>query len=200
MTQSTSPFPLHPSREELEARLRALEEQAHFTHDILDMAATLGDFQTSINKLHSPDKLFEETSARIASLAPFAGMAFWRVDEPSSDFTLSRCIPEEYRSMVERESQRAIENGFFAVALRENRPIVIYSQDGNTRLVFHVLATSSRTRGMFMGFMPKSDPNVPSLVLSLITIILKSCANAIESFELYTLLREGKTLPHEEGE
>lgn len=183
-----------PSREELEKRLRALEEQARFTHDILDLAATLGDFQTSINKLHTPDMLLAETSRRIDSLTRFAGTAFWLVDEHTSDFALARCTPPEYQSMVERETQAAIEKGFFAVALRENRPIVIYSQEGEMRLVYHVLATSSRTRGMFLGFMPRGEANVPSLILSLVTIILKSCANALESFELYSLLRQGARL------
>lgn len=199
MSIPTPPFPPLASQEQMEARLRALEEQAHFTNDILDMATSLGDFQTSINKLHSPDKLFEETRERIASLTSFTGMCFWLVDEQTSDFTIARCMPEDYRNMVERETQRAIENGFFAVALRENRPISIYSQDGETRLIFHVLATSSRTRGMFVGFTPRSQSNVPSIVLSLITIILKSCANAIESYELYSLLRQGNCLPKEGG-
>lgn len=189
-----------PSREELERRLRALEEQARLTHDILDLAATLGDFQTSINKLHTPDMLLAETASRIATLTHFAGMAFWLVDEHTSDFTLSQCTPPEYQPMVERETQAAIEHGFFAVALRENRPIVIYSQEGHMRLVYHVLATSSRTRGMFLGFMPRSDPNVPGLILSLTTIILKNCANALESFELYSLLRQGARLLGDEAD
>ncbi|GAB7078546.1 hypothetical protein [Megalodesulfovibrio paquesii] len=183
-----------PTREELEQRLRALEEQARFTHDILELAATLGDFQTSINKLHTPDMLLEETASRIATLTNFTGMAFWLVDEPTSDFALVYCNPPEYRGMVEHETKIAIEHGFFAVALRENRPIVIYSQEGHMRLVYHVLATSSRTRGMFLGFVPRGEPNVPSLVLSLTTIILKSCANALESFELYSMLRLGERL------
>lgn len=184
-----------PSREELESRLKSLEEQARLTHDILDMAATLGDFQTSINKLHTPDMLLEETARRIRSLSPFAGMAFWLVDETSSDFVLRSCQPPEFGALVERETARAIENGYFAVAVRENRPIVVYSHDGRHRLIYHVLATTSRTRGMCLCLMPREEPNVPGLVLSLVTIILKSCANAIESFELYSLLRDGGSIP-----
>ena len=39
----------------LEQRLQHLEELNRFTPDALEMAASLGDFQSSINKLRSAD-------------------------------------------------------------------------------------------------------------------------------------------------
>ncbi|UZP67907.1 histidine kinase [Desulfovibrio mangrovi] len=175
----------------LEQRLRHLEEQARFTLDVLEMASTLGDFQTCINKLHEPTALLEETILRIGELVHFSASAFYLVDENSSDFTLSLCSPALFREMLDAEVQHLIDNGVFALAVRENRPVTVYSRDNMYRLVLHVLATTSRTRGMFVGVMSKGERNLSGILMSLLSIVLKHCANAIESFELYRLFRQG---------
>lgn len=175
-----------------ESRLRHLEEQARFTLDVLEMASTLGDFQTSINKLHDPTALLDETIQRIGGLVHFATSAFYLVDENSSDFTLTLCDPESFRGALDEEVQHLIDNGVFALAVRENRPVTVYSRDNQYRLVLHVLATASRTRGMFVGVMSKGERNLSGIIMSLLSIVLKHCANAIESFELYRLFRQGE--------
>jgi hypothetical protein len=177
------------SRQELEERISRLEDQTRFTLDILEMASTLGDFQTSINQLHEPTEILRETSQRVQRFIRFMGTAFYLVDENTSDFRLTVCDPPQHSPVVADEIEHLIDNGIFALALRENRPITVYSRDKKHRLVLHALATSSRTRGMFVGVLSRKDKNVSSLMLSLLTIILKNCANAIESFELYKLFR-----------
>ncbi|MFV0421420.1 histidine kinase [Oleidesulfovibrio sp.] len=180
------------SQANLKARLRNLEEQARFTLDVLEMASNLGDFQTSINKLHEPSSLLREAMERVGELVRFSAMAFYLVDESSSDFSVALCQPEEFRSVVDDELEHLIDTGVFALALRENRPITVYSRDNQHRLVLQALATSSRTRGMFVGAMPRSERNLSGILLSLLSITLKHCANAIESFELYRLFRENE--------
>ena len=49
----------------LEQHLQHLEEVNRFTLDALEMAASLGDFQSSINKLRSAEVILEETATRI---------------------------------------------------------------------------------------------------------------------------------------
>lgn len=185
---NTTPF----SQANLKARLRNLEEQARFTLDVLEMASHLGDFQTSINKLHEPSLLLHEAMERVSDLVRFSAMAFYLVDESSFDFSLARCQPEDFRPVVDSELEHLIDTGVFALALRENRPITVYSRDNQHRLVLHALATTSRTRGMFVGAMPRSERNLSGVLLSLLSITLKHCANAIESFELYRLFRENE--------
>ncbi len=173
------------SRKELEDRIRTLEEQARLTLDILEMASSLGDFQPSINKLHEPDQILAETCKRISRFVSFHATAFYLVDEPTNDFILRMCEPTVHEEVVRREVAHLIDTGIFAMAIRENRPITVYSQDGNHRLVLHVLATSSRVRGMFVGLTTRAERSISSILLALLSIVLKNCANAIESFELY---------------
>ena len=178
------------SRDSLEARILQLEEQTRFTLDVLEMAAMLGDFQPSINQLHEPRRILEITEERVRGLIRFLGAGFYLVNEGTSDFELTMCRPERYRKAFDLEVADLIENGIFPLAIRENRPITVYSRDKSRRLVLHVLATSSRTRGMFVGLLDRKDKSISGILLSLLSIVLKNCANAIESFELYRLLRE----------
>lgn len=180
------------SREDLEARIQVLEEQARFTLDVLEMATTLGDFQTSINKLQEPTGILSETASRVQGFIHFSGSAFYLVNENSSDFHMTLCRPVEFSERIEGEISNLIDSGIFALALRENRPITVYSRDKQHRLVLHALSTNSRTRGMFVGLLHRADRNISSMLLSLLSIILKNCANAIESFELYRLFRENE--------
>ncbi|MGE4298329.1 MAG: hypothetical protein AB7E47_09905 [Desulfovibrionaceae bacterium] len=179
-----------PTREDLENRIMSLEEQARFTLDVLEMASELGDFQANINRLHEPTEILRETISRIGGIISFQCMAFMLVDENDSDFTLNLCEPDSFAPLVRSETGHLIDSGIFSLAIRENRPITVYSRDKEHRIVLHVLATNARTRGMFIGLMHRKDRNISSIVLSLLTIILKNCANAIESFELYRLLRD----------
>ena len=179
-------------RDKLEQRVKHLEQQARLTYDILEMASTLGDFQTSINKLQEPSDILRETTSRIQGFIPFLVTAYYLVDETTQDFALSLCLPKEQQKHLVEEVNYLIDNGVFALALRENSPIHVHSRTGRQRLVLHSLSTSSRTRGMFVGLLGRSEHTVSGLVLSLLSIILKNCANAIESFELYRLFRENE--------
>ena len=54
----------------------------------------------------------------------------------------------------------------------------------------HVLTTASRTRGVFIGALDERYKEVPDSYLAVFTIILHNCANALESFELYAMVRK----------
>jgi signal transduction histidine kinase/ActR/RegA family two-component response regulator len=176
-------------KSQLEARIQYLEGINQLTLDALDQAARLGDFQTSINKLHSPSLILEETRSRIRSLIPFEADAFYMVDESNSEFYLEECAPEEYRSTFLEEIENFIENGTFAWAMRDERPIFVAASDGKKKILLHIMTTSSRVRGMFAGILTHGEMDVPLVSLSLMSIILRYSANALESFELYSMIR-----------
>lgn len=177
------------NKSQLEARIHYLEGINQLTLDALDQAARLGDFQTSINKLHSPAKILEETRSRIRSLIPFEADAFYMVNESNSEFYLEECKPETYRDTFLEEIEIFIENGTFAWAMREERPIIISTSDGKKKILLHIMTTSSRMRGMFAGVLTHGELDVPLISLSMMSIILRYSANALESFQLYSMIR-----------
>jgi len=174
----------------LEERLQYLEEVNRFTLDTLEMAASLGDFQTSINKLQKPSVILKETSSRIQRLIQFQALAFFLVDQADNDFFLSSCQPEKYSLYLRNEVEFLIHNGTFAWALREKRPVIISTRNYKKQIVLHVMATSSRVRGMFVGLLQRGRTNIPDTALSLLSIVLLNSSNALESFELYKMIRE----------
>jgi signal transduction histidine kinase/CheY-like chemotaxis protein len=176
--------------ETLEERVLYLEQVNRLTLDALDQAARLGDFQTSINQLDSPISILEKTHERIRSLIPFESVAFYLVNEEDAEFYLAECQPEGMDRFIKVEVETAIENGTFAWAIREQRPIFFSNVDHTKKILFHVLTTSSRVRGMFVGVLNYGEMEVPLVSLSLMSIILRHSANALESFELYGMIRK----------
>jgi hypothetical protein len=160
------------NQEILEARIGYLEEINRFTIDALEMAASLGNFQTSINKLQEPFAILKETGTRVKSLIPSQAIALYLVDEKNSDFYLADCEPETETASLKEEVEFLIDNGTFAWALQENRGVTVYSKDFQRLLVLHVLATYSRIRGLFVGILSPKERNIPEVSMSLLSIIL----------------------------
>lgn len=171
-------------------RIEILEEQVRFYSEAMDLAAGLGSYQTSVNKLSSPLEIILETAERAEKCGPFLATAFFLVNELNSDFELLHLNYMERRPFMQGEVANFIENGIFSLALREGNPVTVFSQDHRYKMVLHSLSTSSRARGMFVGLLSRGDRSISGAKLSLLTIILNSCAAALESFELYRVMRE----------
>ena len=174
----------------LEERIQYLEEVNRFTLDVLEMAASLGDFQPSINKLQEPSVILEETRSRVQRLIPFQTMAFYLIDDTDNSFALASCKPKRDKTFLQNEVGLLIDNGTFAWTLRERRSVIVSTKDYERQLLLHVMATSSRVRGMFVGLMEKNTTTIPDTALSLLSIILLNSSNALESFDLYNMIRE----------
>ncbi len=174
--------------EQLLARIEYLEENRRFIQNALEMAVSLGDFQENISKRHGPDHILQEAQKRINDLIQFETRALYLVDNDSSDFVLSLCDPVEFRQYIEKEVEFMTDEGFFAWALRERRGVSISSKDHSRQFLLHVITTSSRLRGMFIGLLPVQRQTIPDASLSLLSIILHNTANALESFEFYSLI------------
>lgn len=182
----------HDSRSnsfDLETRIQYLEGINRLTLDALDQAARLGDFQASINKIHSQSLILEETRARVLTLVPFEASAFYLVDEATSEFYLENCSPEDYKPLIQSEVDNFVENGTFAWAMREQRPLFLPAADKSKKILIHVMTTSSRVRGMFVGVLTHGEMDVPLISLSMLSVIFRYSANALESFELYNMIK-----------
>ncbi len=178
---------------DLKARIDYLEEIHHFTVDTLEMAASLGDFQSTINQLQQPSAILRETGLRVQRLIPFRSIGFYLVDEESSDFYLADCLPAKDREILTEEINFLIDNGTFAWALREKRAIRVSTKDFERQMLLHVMATQARIRGLFAGILPRGEKNIPEVSFSLLSIILLNSSNALESFELYKMVQKNRS-------
>ena len=180
------------NRDALESRLEYLEEVNRFTIDALEMAASLGDFQSSLQNLDEPHAILKEMGSRIKRLIPFDVIAFYLVEEATSDFYLGDVQSSDQRDEIKQEVEFLIDNGTFAWALRENRAVLISTRDFQRKLVLHAMTTVARIRGMFVGMLPVEESNIPGVSIALLSIILLNSANALESFELYRMIQNAR--------
>jgi signal transduction histidine kinase/ActR/RegA family two-component response regulator len=153
------------------------------------MALSLGDFQENINKGYGPEHVLQEADKRISHLINFEANALYLVDQEKSDFDLSVCSGNHLKTFIKKEVDQMIEKGYFAWAIREKRGVLISSKNHSRKFVLHVIATYSRIRGMFIGLLPEKNSKIPDTSLTLLSIILLNTANALESLEFYSLLR-----------
>jgi len=71
---------------------------------------------------------------------------------------------------------------------------LIDSEDGSQQFLLHPIVTSSRLRGMFVGFLQTRSQKIPETFRPLLSVILLNTANALESLELYNIMREQNML------
>ncbi len=174
----------------LNQRIQYLEEVNRLTSDALETAASLGDFQKSIISLENQDDILKETRSRVLKLIPFQISAFFLVDESTSEFYLHNNEPEEHNQYIQDEVDTLIDNGTFAWVIREKRPVIVSPKSLDRRLILHALTTTSRTRGMFVGVFKGEEKDIPHTSLSLLSIVLLNSTNALESLELYSMIKE----------
>ena len=184
---NNTPIPM--DAEKLLARIDYLEENRRFIQNVLEMALSLGDFQENINKGYGPEHVLQEADKRINHMIPFEANAHYLVDQEKSDFNLSVCNENNQKAFIQEEVDHMIEQGYFAWAIREKRGVVISSKDHSRKFILHVIATYSRIRGMFIGLLPEKNSKIPDTSLTLLSIVLLNTANALESLEFYSLLR-----------
>ncbi len=178
----------------MQARIEYLEDNGRLIQNALEMALSLGDFQEDINKGYDAEYILREAEKRIQYLIPFDASAFYLTDQDKSDFIFSLCEPSEKKQFMEDQVGYMIEKGSFAWAIRERRGIAISSHDHSRQLMLHVIATSSRIRGMFVGLLPDKENIIPDKSQTLVSLILLNTAIAVESLEYHKLLSDQNSI------
>ena len=180
----------HNDPKVLHERIAYLEENRRFIQNALEMALSLGDFRHNVENGSGPDRILSESEKRIRQLIPFEAIALYRIDEESADFQLSTCEPTRLQQQVKDEVEYMVDKGFFAWAVREKRGLFIPTRDSTRNLVLHVISTSSRIRGMFVGLLSPDEKDIPDGAITLLSILLLNTANALESYEFYRFMHD----------
>jgi signal transduction histidine kinase len=121
-------------------------------------------------------------------LGDFEALAFLEATEDGLDFVLSNCDPPEAHLRIRAEVEPRIEEGTFAWALYQSRPVLVSAKRPGSSLLLHVVATQTRVLGMFVGLLKRSEPRMPEEMQKLLSIVLMSYASHEESRLLYRRL------------
>ena len=176
------------SQERLEERVRYLEEIVRHTTDALEIASSLGDYQTSLNKAHSPLEILQETASRTRRILPLGAVAFFLVDEESAAFFPAYCDPGQTADDMQELFDQLAEERTLAWVLNREQPAII-SVAKRKQVIVQPMCTVSRCRGLVLAIPEQVAAEIPASALSLLAIVTLHCANALESYELYKLNR-----------
>lgn len=170
--------------------IKHLEDMQQWYGNALEIGASLSDLQAGVNQGMEPIKVLEQTRSRLKSLFDFEMMAFMLVDETDNSFTLLDCEPKIKENYIQEEINRQIDDGTFAWVLKQSRAYTTLTYDDKHKIILHVLASRSRIRGMFIGILPNNSIELMDASLNLLSMILFSTVNALETYELNKLLSE----------
>jgi len=180
------------ARRGLEARVARLSEEKSLALSSLEMATTLGNFETSLDQAEEATPILRETAMRAEILMRFKAIAFYQISSGEASFYLSYCEPDGYTAFIEKEIAGLIEDGSFAWALYRKKHVIFSSKEGDERLLLHSINTADKDIGMFVGVLGQAEEDIYDTSFLLLTNVVLSCARSMENFELYKELRDAK--------
>jgi signal transduction histidine kinase/CheY-like chemotaxis protein/HPt (histidine-containing phosphotransfer) domain-containing protein len=155
---------------------------------ILEMLASSSEFQGDLSSAKNGEGIFKATASQLRRLFNFASMGFFDSQDDSS-FELLVADPDGAHDNLQTLVEARMMDGTFAWALNRNQAVLVPTGCGET-LLLQVVATQSRVRGMFVGMLPGSSAAMDAASLNALSIVLYTCAYALESKVLYGLLRD----------
>ncbi len=169
----------------LETRLEHLQKEKSETLKALEGVLSVRNIHISLNKLENSEILIDNAYNKMTNLVKLKNAGFFLVEENTGHFTPSRFYPEADKNKLVEEIDRLILDNTFSMAIKSNSAVIIKSKELGSYVMLHVMATVSRTRGVFIAQLDMPKENIPDAVFPLITIIMHDTAHQIESFELY---------------
>ena len=151
--------------------------------ELLEILSSLGS-SLSLNSGETK-QILKSLRIHLRQLLPLHTAAFFLVAHDTAEFLLEDCDPVGNRELIQQAVDRAIDEGTFAWALRQNRPLFTRAGDNTAgTLVLHSIATRSRCLGMFVGLLRDTHMHENDIGMRLLTIILGQGAYALENSTL----------------
>ncbi len=175
-------------REKKDVRIGYLEKLARSNLYELSLLASLGELQHPAILEGDTPRVLKLCEEHLKKLMDFEVISFFMVQDDDPDFTLAEVDPKSEESRIRKEIMTQVENGSFAWAVNQHRPVVVASHEYGKSLILHVLGTKSRVRGMFAGVLKREDGNINESALYPLSIILQNTSHALESAALNKMI------------
>ncbi len=176
------------SQEFLQERVRFLEESNQRFMLILEMLASSSEFQGDLSRAKDGEGIFKATASQLRRLFSFQSIGFLDC-QPDGSFELVVADPAGVHDTFQTLVEVLMMDGTFAWALNRNQAVLAPTGTGET-LLLQVVSTQSRVRGMFAGVLPGDSAALDAPSLNALSIVLYTCAYALESTTLYGMLHD----------
>jgi len=154
----------------------------------LNLVLDLNNFGESFSRLTSSEIIFLKSQKLIMDLIDFKSIAFFTFNDEDKNLDIANVYPAGSREFYQHFINELIEDGNLATILLSgatNFLLDAYSRDA----IIKSINTPSRCRGVFIGVLNAKRNTVIDSQLAILTILLQATAQALESFELYSMLR-----------
>lgn len=168
-------------------RITFLEDLNRWHLMALDIFSSISQLYHQEDTEKTPVEIFEQTAPYTQLICEFDQTGFCAIDEKKASFHLLHTDANAQRKQIGEDLEQLIDNGDFAWALNLTEPTVTVL--GSKTIVLTPIATPSRIRGMFIGYLKDHTP-FESRHKRGLTAIIQNCAYAIESAELQNVIRE----------
>ena len=172
----------------LQERVSYLEESNQRVMSILEMLASSSEFQDDLSRAKDGEGIFKATASQLRRIFSFQSIGFLDSQSDGS-FDLVVADPVEVRATLQAQVETLMMDGTFAWALNRNQAVLVSNDRGETQML-QVVATRSSVRGMFAATLPDSSSGIDAASLNAISIVLYTCAYALESTCLYGMLHD----------
>ncbi len=151
---------------------------------------TLDFFQRKLREASNVREVIQISENELDSIQEFETIGFYLVDEREGGFELHKTRATTEYASFQSVVRRAIRQGAFAWALRQQKPLFWTDEKSHKKLILHALSTRERTLGMFIGFFDNSDPNERhNVVLNQISLTLTLTATTLDALVLRSELQ-----------
>lgn len=176
------------SPEFLQERVSYLEESNRRFMSILEMLASSSEFQGDLSRAKDGEGIFKATAGQLRRIFSFQSMGFLD-SQPDGSFELLVADPSSAHGALQGMVEKCMMDGTFAWALNRNQAVLVPAETGET-LLLQMVATQSSIRGMFVGTLLGNSAALDAPSLNALSIVLYTCAYALESTILYGMLHD----------
>ncbi len=178
----------HHSPDFYKKRVEHLEEAQRFTSEALSLVLDLNNFGESFSRFTSCEIIFLKSQKLIMDLIDFKSIAFFTFNDEDKNLDIANVYPADSQEFYQKFISELIEKGNLATVLHSNATNFFIDADSRDVIVKSI-NTPSRCRGVFIGRLNAKRKTILDAQLAILSILLQATAQALESFELYSLLR-----------
>lgn len=146
---------------------------------------SLDFFQRKLREASNFHEVIQISENELESIQIFATIGFYLVDQIEGGFELHRTHNYSNYSTLSKVTKRAIRQGAFAWALRQQKPLFWQDEKSGLHLMLHALSTREHTLGMFVGLIDQGNPSEQhNIVLNHISLTLTLTATTLDGLAL----------------
>lgn len=150
----------------------------------------LNNFLANLKQEMGAHHILKECCLHLNNLLNFKALAFFLIDESDHSFHLSYVEPTTKSQKIQAEYEYLVDQGIFAWALSQTKPIIEKTRDKQCSIIMQSLSTRSRIRGMFFGITNQHDILSQSDALDMLSAMLLTTSNILENSTLYNYINE----------